>query len=356
MAQKKSQKNQAAKKPEVVVAGRIQKKLTDYKQSIQSIPSVIKQRKNVHTARYKKWREEDKKKLKYRSFRLQKRIKPELKPLPTSWELIKESSRFLWRHKRIMLGIFLVQLAVYFVIVRAPVQPDVESIQDSITSLVKSSGTEISGVRSSAVTLGAVLSSTGSTQQNGAIGAMMLFAFSLIYVWALRHLHNGNAIKVRDALYQGITSVVPVLFVVGVIMLEIFPFAFASFVYTLARTSGIFVTGFEDLAFFTAVMLLGLLLLFWMTSAVIALYMAALPGVYPMYALRSAKQLVQFQRVGVFRRMVALPLMLAVLYVVLLLISIRFFPSKTFIVAEITQLMFIPIIHTYLYKLYRSML
>ncbi|MCA9308959.1 hypothetical protein KC973_01145 [Candidatus Saccharibacteria bacterium] len=356
MTQKKSSKKQPTKRPEAVVASRIQNKLSGYKQSIQLVPSVVKRHKDTQVSRYKKWREEDRKKLKYRSFRLQKRIKPELKPLPTSWELIKDSLRFLWRHKRIMFGIFLVQLAVYFVIVRAPVQPDVESIQDSITSLVKSSGTEISGVRSSAVTLGAVLSSTGSTQQNGAIGAVMLFTFSLIYVWALRHLHNGSVIKVRDALYQGITSVVPVLFVVGVIMLEIFPFAFASFVYTLARTSGIFVTGFEDLTFFTAVMLLGLLLLFWMTSAVIALYMAALPGVYPMYALKSAKQMVQFQRVRVFRRMVALPLMLAVLYIILLLISIRFFPSKTFIVAEITQLMFVPIIHTYLYKLYRSML
>lgn len=339
-----------------MVASRIRSKLISYEKSLRALPSVLRERKQKKINTYRTWREEDKKRLKYRSFRLQKRIKPELKPLPTSWELTKETLAFLWAHKRILLGIFAVHLAVYFLIVRAPVQPDVESIQDTISSLVKTSGTEISGVRSGAVTLGAVLSSTGSTQQNGAIGAVVLFAFSLIYVWALRHLHNGNAIKVRDALYQGITSVVPVLFVVGVILLQIFPFAFASFVYTLARTSGIFVTGFEDLAFFTAVMLLGLLLAFWMTSAVIALYMAALPGVYPMYALKSAKELVQFQRVRVFRRMVVLPLILGVLYIVLLLASIGLSPSKTFIVAELSQLAFIPIIHTYLYKLYRSML
>lgn len=352
----KQQKKQTAKKPEVEVVGRLQSKLSNAGNFITSIPRAIGSYLETQTKRYRHWRQEDKKKLKYRSFRLQKRIKPELKTLPSSWDLAKDTMSFLWRHKRIVFGIFLIHLAVYFVIVRSPVQPDVESIQESISSLVKSSGTEISGVRNSAVTLGAVLSSTGATQQSGAVGAMILFAFSLIYVWALRHLHNGNEIKVRDALYQGITSVIPVLFVVGVIMLQILPFAFASFVYTLARTSGIFVTGFEDLAFFTAVMLLGLLLLFWMTSAVIALYMAALPGVYPIYALKSAKQLVQFQRLRVFRRMVALPLMLAVLYIILLLISIRFMPSKTFIVAELTQLLFIPIIHTYLYKLYRSML
>lgn len=292
----------------------------------------------------------------YKSFRLQKRIKPDLKDLPTSWQLIRQSLKFIAIHKRIMLGIFFIHLVVYFFVVRSPIQPDVTSIQNAISSAVEGSGTQINGLQNSVVTIGAVVESASFTQQNGLVTALVVLGFSLAYVWALRQLHNNHKIKIRDALYQGMAPIIPVMFIVGALVLELLPFAFASFIYSLARTSGIFVTGFEDLAFFTLTMLTGLLSFYWMTSGVIALYMAALPGVYPFYALHSARKLVQFQRLRVFRRIIVLPILFATIYLIVLLLSIRFIPSITFITAEVVQLLFIPFAHTYLYKLYRSML
>lgn len=306
--------------------------------------------------RLKRWREADKKAIRYRSFRLQKRIKPELKPLPSSWDLIKQTMSFIWTHKKIILGIFLVHIAVYYLVIRAPIQPDVKQIQNTISSAVEGSDTKISGFENNFVTLSAVLGSTGATQQNSTLAIVILGIVGLAYIWAIRMLHNGNKINIRDAFYQGMTPILTVSFVVFLVVLELLPFAFASFVYTLARTSGIFVTGFEDLAFFTLTMLLGLLSFYWMTSGIIAIFMVALPGVYPVFALSSARKLVQFQRLKVFRRMLSLPLIFGFTYLALLLISIRFFPSKTFIFAEIVQLLFVPFILTYLYKLYRSML
>lgn len=301
-------------------------------------------------------RDEQKKAPRYRSFRLQKRIKPDLKPIPTAGELIADTFRFLWRNKKIFIGLFLVHCIAYYIVVRAPVQPDVGNIQKAITDTVKQNNLSINSVQGSVVTLGAVVSSTGSTQQNAAVAVGVLFMISLAYIWALRQLHNNNKINVRDALYQGMTPAIPTAFVAALVVFELLPFAFASFVYTLARTSGVFVTGFEDLAFFTVTMLLGVLTFYWMTSGIIAVYMAALPGVYPVYAMHSAKKLVHFRRTQVFRRIIALPLMLAVLYLIMLLLSIKLLPSKTFIIAEVFQLMMVPIVHTYLYKLYRSML
>ena len=306
--------------------------------------------------RYKIWKQNDKKVVRYRSFKLQKRIKPELAYLPTSGTLIKESLGFVWKYKKIFLGIFFVHVLVYFMVVRSPIQPDVTSIQNAITTAVEGSDTQLTGVQGNLVTLSAVLGSTGSTQQNGTAAVVILFVVSLAYVWALRQLHNNNSIKVRDAFYQGMTAIIPVAFIIAVVLLELLPFAFASFIYTLARTSGIFVTGFEDLAFFTVTMFIGVLSFYWMTSGVIAAYMTTLPGIYPMYALHSARKLVQYQRLRVFRRMIALVLLFAFIYIVLLILSIRLLPSKTFIIAEFVQLLFIPFIHTYLYKLYRSLL
>ncbi|MCB9823277.1 hypothetical protein H6800_03320 [Candidatus Nomurabacteria bacterium] len=307
-------------------------------------------------SRFKAWRQADKKAIRYRSFRLQKKIKPELKPLPTSWELVKQTFSFIWLHKKIILGIFLVHLVVYYMIVRAPIQPDVKQIQNTISSAVEKSGTKVNSFESNVVTVSAVLDSTGATQQNGTLAMVVLGIVGLAYIWAIRMLHNGNKITIRDSFYQGMTPIITVGFVLTVVVLELLPFAFASFVYTLARTSGIFVSGFEDLAFFTVTMLIGLLSFYWMTSGIIAVFMVALPGVYPIFALSSARKLVQFQRLKVFRRMLSLPLMLGFTYLTLLVISIRFFPSKTFIFAEIVQLLFVPLVLTYLYKLYRSML
>ncbi|MBP9738746.1 hypothetical protein KBD20_03590 [Candidatus Saccharibacteria bacterium] len=306
--------------------------------------------------RYKTWKQKDNKVTRYRSFKLQKRIKPELEYLPTSGTLIKESLSFVWKYKKIFLGIFFVHVLAYFVIIRAPIQPDVTSIQKAITTAVEGSDTKLTGVQGNLVTLSAVLGSTGATQQNGTAAVAVLFIVSLAYIWALRQLHNNNSIKIRDAFYQGMTAIVPVAFVIAVVLLELLPFAFASFIYTLARTSGIFVTGFEDLAFFAVTMFIGVLSFYWMTSGIIAMYMTTLPGIYPMYALHSARKLVQFQRLRVFRRMIALVLLFAAVYVLLLVLSIRLLPSKTFIIAEFVQLLFIPFIHTYLYKLYRSLL
>lgn len=330
----------------------VRTKLRQFKNGISAVRIIL----TSIPSRIKSWRAADKKTVRYRSFRLQKRIKPDFSALPTSWELIKDSLKFLWRHKKIFAGIFIVYIAVYYVVVRAPVQPDVKNIQKSITSIIDDGGVQLSGVQNNVITLSAVLGSTGSTQQNGAVALGVLFIFSLVYIWALRQLHNDNDIKVRDAFYQGLTAAIPVSMVLVVVFLELFPFAFASFVYTLARSSGIFVSGFEDITFFMVTMLIGLLSFYWMTSGILAALMATLPGVYPMFALQSARKLVQYRRLSVFRRIITLPLILGFSYLVMLLISIRFMPSKTFVIAEIVQLLFVPVVLTYLYKLYRSML
>ena len=341
---------------EVVVLGRIRRtlrlRLNQLRQHVTRIIVWIKST----PSRFKTWRTRDKTAIRYRSFKLQKRIKPDLPNLPSSWQFVQQSFNFLWKHKKLFLGLLLVHVIVYYTVVRAPIQPDVENIQKNISSVVEGSELQISSVESNVVTLSAVLGSTGSTQQNGTLAIVVIFLISMAYVWALRQIHNGNKISIRDALYQGMTSIVPVAMIVIVILLGLLPFAFASFVYTLARSTGIFVTGFEDIAFFSLTMLIGLLSFYWMTSAVIALYMSALPGIYPMYALHSAKKLVQYRRLQVFRRMIALPVMLGVSYLLFILLSIKFVPSKTFIIAEIIQLIFVPIVHVYLYKIYRSML
>lgn len=344
------------KSPESEVLARIKQTFSDLKKVPARTGKSVKKTVTSVKKSVRKTRAERKKLPRYASFRLQKPIKPDFQPLPSVGELITDTFKFLWRNKKIFIGLFIIHCLVYYVIVRAPVQPAVGNIQKAISDTVQQNNLSINSVQTNAVTIGAVIRTSGSTQQNAVVTITVLFIMSLAYIWALRQLHNNNKIKVRDALYQGMTPAIPTGVVTALVILELLPFAFMSFVYTLARIGGVFVTGFEDLAFFTVTMLLGVLTFYWMTSGIIAIYMAALPGVYPFYALHSAKKLVHFRRTQVFRRIIALPVLLAFLYLVMLLVSISLVPSKTFIIAEVFQLLLVPIVHTYLYKLYRSML
>lgn len=99
-----------------------------------------------------------------------------------------------------------------------------------------------------------------------------------------------------------------------------------------------------------------LLSFYWLTSTVIALYIVTIPGMWPLKALKAAKQAIKFQRLTVFRRVIALPIIVGVLYTLLLLLIIRLAPGQTFVAVEILQLALLPIIHTYLFKLYRAFL
>lgn len=320
------------------------------KDKIWAIPAWIKSR----PAAYKAWKKEDKKKKKYRSFRLQKRIKPEPRYIPTSKRLFKETFVFIWQHKKILFGIFLIHCILYFLLVRAPISTNISTIQESVSSIFGEDNKN--SINATVATLSTVVGVSGAAQANATGLSILVLGMSFVYIWAARQLHAGQDIKVREAYYQSFTSLVPVILLLIVLSLQLVPFVLSSFIYATARTGGLFANGFEDLSIFVITLLIALLCFYWITSTILALYIVTLPGMYPIHALRSAKKLVQFRRFIVFKRIVVLPIILGITYTLLLLLVIRVWPEQTFITAEISQLLFLPIVHTYLYKLYRSLI
>lgn len=300
------------------------------------------------------WRKERRKKRQYRSFHLQKKIK-ELKPLPRAHKILKESLIFLWRNKRLFVAIASIHVLVYVFLINAPQRIlSIDEIQETVNdALGEGSSQTLNGTLA---TLGTVIGVNASAQAGGTRAALAILLISLVYIWAIRQVSNKQDIGMRDAYYQGMAPLFPVLLILAIVALQMIPFAVAGIGYSIARTGGIFVTGFEDLAFFIIVLLMGLLSLFLITPTIIAFYIATLPGMYPMEAMRSAKKLVQFQRLAVFRRIFFLPLFLAIIYTVLLLFLIRFLPDITFYYTESFQFVALPLIHVYLYKLYRSLI
>ncbi len=328
----------------------IRRKMHQLKVGIIGTPSWIRSR----PAALKHWFREARKKKKYRSFRLQKKIKPEPRYIPTSTTLLKNTLRFIWQNKKIFFWIILIHGILYVAIVRSPVSTNISTIRDSIDSVLgENSQTTSSGTLA---TLGTVLTLSATNQTNSAIAGVAILLMSLVYIWAIRELHVRSDIKARDAYYNGMAPLVPVSLVLMVLSLQLIPFAAASFVYGTARTSGLFANGFEDLSIFVIAVLIGLLSFYWITSTVIAFYIATLQGMYPMHAIRNAKKLVQFQRFAVFKRVLALPLLLGLMYVIMLALTVRFATNQIFLIMELLQLIGLPVLHTYLYKLYRALI
>jgi hypothetical protein len=300
------------------------------------------------------WRS-DKLKKKYRSFRLQKRIKPEPRAIPSTGYLFKQSFTFMWRWRTVFLAMMVIHAVIYFVLVQGPVPENgIETIRESVETILGQGAN--STLRGNLTTLGAVLSTSENNGQNSILASFIIILLSLVYIWGIRQLSNNKKIAARDAYYQGPTTLLPALLVLCVISLQLLPFAIASFIYSVAKNGQIFVSGAEDLSFFLVTFLVGLLSFYWVTSSVIALYIVTLPGMYPMQALKAAKKLVQFRRLAVFRRILALPIVLGLLYFTSLLLIIRFMPNQTYLALAVFQVILLPFIHVYLYKLYRALI
>ena len=301
----------------------------------------------------KEWFRKDRKKKKYHSFNLQKKIKPNYPPLPSFASLVRQTAAFVWQNRILFGSIMLVYGAIYVVLVRTPFLTDAKTIVTTIQSVMGE--TESTTLRGNIATLGAVLS-TSSTGQNAVAVSVATLLMSLVYIWAIRQLHSGQKIRARDAYFQSMTPLVSVVVILVIISIQLLPFGIASFVYSTARGNNLFISGFEDMSFFIITLLAGILSFYWVSSSMVAMYASTLPGVYPLQAMVYARKLVQFRRFAVFRRFIALPIILAIIYIFLLLLVIRLIPNYTLYATELFQIISLPLIHVYLYKLYRALI
>lgn len=303
--------------------------------------------------RFKSWRLQDKKKKKYRSFRLQKRIKPDPRYVPSSKELFVQSLSLIRKNFRLFFGIALIHGALYALLVKTTATVDIGSLQNSVKEVFGSSANSVSGT---AALIGTVLGSPRKVEGGGFAVTFLVITTSLVYIWAIRERINNVTIRVRDAVFNGLGPLASTFVILLFMGLQLIPFGIATFFYTSARSNSLFASGFEDLFFFMITFLSGLASFYFLTSSIIALYASALPGVYPLRALKAAKELVAFRRLSVFRRLMSLSVMIVLTYLLLLIVVIRFIPDRTYAYIDVFQIAIVPFVNVYLYKLYRSLL
>lgn len=261
----------------------------------------------------------------HRSFRLSRRrdYKRSLK-LPGYWAMTRQVFGVLARNKRVFIGLALLYSALVVLLssmmsqdlyaeLRATVDEAAEEggIGNAVSSLAL-----FWGVFTSQWT-GATAGEAGSSQQ--IFSVLFGLYLWLAVVWILRAIMAGKKPKIRDGLYGSGGPVLALLALVCAMLIQLIPAAVALIAYGAADASGLLDQTAILMLFGGGAFLLITLSLYWATSTFLAMIVVALPGMYPMQAMRVAGDLAVGRRLRILLRLLwSIILLLAVWAVVLL--------------------------------------
>jgi len=275
--------------------------------------------------------------------------------LRSSWQLSQASFRLIvvrWQ----FFAWFVVVMAVLNLLLVHNFGADISSLKTQVEQLLGASSSVVTGGGTYALLLSQQSSPAGAA---GVYQYALLVIGSLALVWALRRFMGDKPpknVRVRDAFYQGMYPLVPFVLVLIVLALLLLPLTVGGAIYSIILANGIAATAFENilwfLLFFGCVVLSVWLLLRWMFAP----YIVTLPGSTPVKALREANQLIQGYKLIVVRKLLFLGMSLTLLSALLAIPAILIAPLLAQIILFCLSICYLPLIHTYLYTLYRELI
>lgn len=283
--------------------------------------------------------------------------------LLAAWRLQLDAWRFVRQHKRIMLGLGLLYAVIEYFLVGGVSQIDYVAFKDATVQVI---GGDMGAVGKAFSLFGAAVTGNLSTQPGELqqfMSAVLIILFWLAIVWAARMLAADKDIRLRDALYNSGTPIIPTLVVLSVVALQCAPGALGVFVYASALSGGWLQGGVESMSFAVGAVLLCLLSLYFIVSSLTALIIVTLPGAYPWQALREARAMVMNRRWAVVLRVLALAVHVVLLWAVVLIpvflldnwLRFDWLPLVPIAVQALAGMTLV-LTSVYVYKLYRSLL
>jgi hypothetical protein len=187
----------------------------------------------------------------------------------------------------------------------------------------------------------------------------VIIVASLSSIWLLRQLMSDKTalkVRVRDAFYQGMYPLVPFVLVLVVLTLELIPLVVGAFIYTIVVQNGIAVGALQDFVWLL-VLLLGATITIWLLAgSLFGIYIATLPNMTPVLALRNARKLARGQRPNIIRKLLFLFVALLLVGAVVLIPIIAVLPVIAGVALFMLGVLALPAIHSYLYVMYRELL
>jgi hypothetical protein len=304
----------------------------------------------------KKPNAKERKKPKYKSFRIQKKIKHQGKPIASWWVLFKKSIALFKANKKQLLIFVSIYGILNLLFVRgfgSILSGD--GLEDSISAIL---GEETSVVANGFADFGLLISgsASGSGEMSQVYQTILVIISLLAIIWLYRQQQAGNSVTMKMAFYRGMYPLVPFLLVLLVIGLQLIPALIGNFLFNAVIQGGLAVGSLEYVLWFLFFGSTLLLTLYMLSSSIIALFIVTLPEMTPMLALRQARELVRFRRFSVIRKSIAVLLIFLVLLIVIVLPVIFVAPVVAEWLFFLLTILAVPFVIGYMFCLYRELL
>lgn len=296
----------------------------------------------------------------YKSFKLRKRIKPQkFKSIPTAWFLWKESLKFIrvnWKKVAIFLAVYMV---LYVVFVRGLGSAiDFTNVKENLSE----NGESVNGLIRSFIFFGVLVSASNAVSSDvaAAYQSILFVIGSLAFIWLIRSLHADNKnVRVKDSFYKGMQPLVPMIIVLAILGLQTIPLSIGAYLLNTALgTPG--VSLLETGIFVILAGLISMISLYMLSGTWPAIYIVTLSGAEPWKSIKASNNLISVSRWYVMRRLFALVLFIFMTALILIVPLLLVLPDGFEYIAEagffVYLLVSFSLAHTYLYKLYKSLL
>lgn len=277
-------------------------------------------------------------------------------PLPKARVILWNSLSHMWDNKVIYGGLVLIYGFLNIVLVHGlSNNGDFAATKKAIDSIFQDGG----GMLASGFTsFGYLLTNSASDSANNSspYQGLLPIIFSLAIIWALRQTYANHPIRIRDTLYLGMYPFVQYLLLFALLAVQLIPLVASGTVYQNMITGGIAIHFWEQAVTLAVCVALALWSLSMLTTTIFSLYVVTLPDMTPLKAHRSAKRLVYGRRLYLWRKLIFLPVVMALTLVIIELPIILFVtvlaPWSLFALSMLA----LPVVHAYLYSTYRDML
>lgn len=148
------------------------------------------------------------------------------------------------------------------------------------------------------------IDTTSLRAEQGVMLALLVLMTWLTAVWLLREILLGLKPKLRDGLYNATAPLISTSVVLLILLIQLSPVGIMALAYSALVSVYILTEGFGMMLFGLLAASVLTLVLYWVTSTIIALVVVALPGMYPLRAIQAASDLVVGRRLRIMLRIV----------------------------------------------------
>jgi membrane protein len=247
--------------------------------------------------------------------------------LPSLTSQASAAFKMFFKFWKIFLPLLLIFVGLYIFLIGAMSENTLADVKANVEQTNKDvADGKIGTVGKAGLTLLGIISTGGLTTMNDAQVVIAVLLFTIIWlvtIYLARHLlADHQEIKMRDGFYSALSPLVSTLVVGLIIFLEAIPIMLTIIVFQVALTTEFLSTPFYALLFFMFAALMITLSLYLLSSSFFAIIVVSAPGLYPLTAVRMAKNLIMGRRLRFLIRVFYLVIIVALLYLLLLMPAI----------------------------------